>query len=355
MSHKRTFRQKIVDRLYDHPYLKRGLVDGWGVICMALSAFIFAFGFKCFLAPNFIMTSHEVNGVLIDPVLKLVSGGLSGISQVVIEFIELVSNHAVTTNNAYTVVYSLLYFGLNIPIFFIAFFGIGKRFGIMTAINVIFVAIFNNLLALGDGEDGIITQISYWANANGGLLSRAIFGGVCTGLSSALAYKMDASAGGIDVIAYWVALRKRDQVGRYSLIINAFTVTIFTILSIMEYGVGNQAAHVFVASLFSVVYLLVVTTVIDMIDLRNKKIKITVVSDMPDLGKIIISNIPHGATMVSGKGVFSSKDKFIIDLVVSSYEVKHTVKVIREADPKAFVEVMELKQVFGRFHLPPIR
>lgn len=356
MAHKKSFKQKFVDKLYDHPWLKRGLTDGWTVIGMAFSAFIFAFGFKCFIAPNFLMTETTFNGASFEPVFKLVSGGLSGIAQVVIEFIEAFFDHAITKNNIYTLIYSLLYFGLNIPIFLIAFFGIGKRFGIMTAINVAFVAVFNNLMSLGDAENGIITQISYWANENGGLLSRAIFGGVCTGLSSAIAYKMDASAGGIDVIAYRVALKKSTQVGRYSLYINIATLVTFTVLSVYEHGFGNSdAAHVFVASMFSIIYLLVCMVVIDLINLRNKKMKISVVSEMEDLAKIIISNIPHGATLVKGQGAFSGKEKYIIEIVVSSYEVKQTIKIIREADPKAFVEVMELKQVFGRFHLPVIR
>lgn len=356
MAKKRTFKQKIVDKLYDHPYLKRGLIDGWTIIGMAFSAFIFAFGFKCFVAPNYLMTSTTFNGAEFEPVFKLVSGGLSGISQVVIEFIEVVFGHPVMNANCYTLVYSCLYFGLNIPIFLIAFFGIGKRFGIMTAINVGFVALFNNILALADGENGLITQISYWANENGGLLSRAIFGGVCTGLSSAIAYKLDASAGGIDVVAYRVSLKKGTLAGKYSLYINAVTLVLFTLLAVIDHGFGeSSAAHVLVASMFSVIYLLVVSVVVDLINLRNKKLKITVVTDSHDLAKVIIASIPHGATVIKGAGAFSDKEKQIIDIVISSYELKQTVKVIREADPKAFVEVMELKQVFGRFHLPPIR
>ena len=356
MAKRRTFKQKVVDKLYDHPHLKRGLIETGTVIGMAISAFVFAFGFKCFVAPNYLMTSTTFNGAEFTPVFKLVSGGLSGISQVVIEFIEVVFGHPITNANAYTLVYSVLYFGLNVPIFLIAFFGIGKRFGIMTAINVGFVAVFNNILALADGENGLITQISYWANENGGLLSRAIFGGVCTGLSSAIAYKLDASAGGIDVIAYRVALKKNSMVGKYSLFINAGTLTIFTILSVIDHGVGEtSAAHVLVASMFSVVYLLVVTVVIDLINLRNKKLKVTVVTESHDLAKVIISSLPHGATVIKGAGAFSGNEKQIIDIVISSYELKRTIKVIKEADPKAFVEVMELKQVLGRFHLPPIR
>lgn len=326
------------------------------VIGMAISAFLFAFGFKCFIAPNYLMTSTTFNGETFTPVFKLVSGGVSGIAQTIIEFVDLVFGHPIENNNLYSLIYSLLYFGLNIPIFCIAFFGIGKRFGIMTAINVGFVALFSNLLTMADGENGIITQISYWANENGGLLSRAIFGGVATGLSSALAYKLDASAGGIDVVACYVAIKKNNLVGKYSLWMNAITLTLFTILSAIEHGLGNsEAAHVLVASMFSVVYFLVVSIVVDAINLRNKKMKIAVVTENADLGKIVIANIPHGATLVRGQGAFSGKDKFILEIVISSYEVKNTIKIIREADPAAFVEVMELKQVFGKFHLPPIR
>ena len=99
----------------------------------------------------------------------------------------------------------------------------------------------------------------------------------------------------------------------------------------------------------------VTVSVIDVINLRNKKVKVEVVSELPDLGKIIIANLPHGATLVKGQGAFTGNEKYIITIVVSSYEVKQAIRVIREADPKAFVSVIELNQVYGRFYLPPIR
>jgi len=356
MAHRRTLKQRWEDKLYDHPLLRSSLKNGWAGLMMIVSAFIFAFGFKCFVAPNYLMVSTSFNGQEFEPVLKLVSGGVSGISQTIIEFVDLVSHHSISGSNAYSLVYSILYFGLNVPVFLIAFFGIGKRFAIMTVINVAFVSIFTNLLSLADGENGVVTQISYWANENGGLLSRAIFGGVATGLSSALAYKMDASAGGIDVIAYRVSLKTNKLAGKYGLFLNSVTIVTFTILSVIDYGIGeSEAAHVLVASLFAVLYLMVVSLLIDAINLRNKKMKIQVVTSLPDLASIIIANIPHGATVIPGHGAYSKQEKYIIQIVVSSYEVKETVRVIREADPKAFVEVSELKHVYGRFHLPAIK
>ena len=97
------------------------------------------------------------------------------------------------------------------------------------------------------------------------------------------------------------------------------------------------------------------TTVIDMINLRNKKMKVEVVTDNPGLVQVLMANIPHGATVIHGQGAFSGRQKTIIEMVISSYELSRTVKVIRETDPNTFVEVTELKQVYGHFYIKPIK
>ena len=47
-------------------------------------------------------------------------------------------------------------------------------------------------------------------------VTRVLFAGVCTGLSSAIAFKGDFSCGGIDVLTYYFALRKSTSIGKYS-------------------------------------------------------------------------------------------------------------------------------------------
>ena len=128
------------------------------------------------------------------------------------------------------------------------------------------------------------------------------------------------------------------------------------ILSISDAGWGSdKGAHLFVAALFSVLYMFVVMIVVDMINLRNKKMRVEVVTTNPDLGRIIMANVPHGATLIKGQGAFTGQEKYIFEIVISTYEIKNVVKVIREADPGAFIQIIELKQVYGRFFLPPIQ
>jgi len=348
MAKKKTWRKKVEDHFYDHPIQKGVLTNGWAFLVVALSAFIFAFGFRAFLAPNNLDSLTSSGG------LKLVSGGVSGISQTIIAFVEWVGGHPISNNGIYDVVYSVLYFGINIPVFIIAWRGIGKRFAIFTFINVGLASLFTTLLRYAD--ESLFYRISEFVDSNGGLVTRALLAGICTGISSAIAYKVDASAGGIDVIAYWIALKQSKLVGKYSVYINAGTILLFTLFSISDVGWGTeQAARVFVATLFSILYLFVCMFLIDAINVRNKKFKIEAVSEVEELGRILIGNLPHGETMVKGKGAFTGKEKYVFTMVVSSYEVKQTIRVIKEADPAAFIDVFPLQHVYGRFYLPPIR
>ena len=348
MVKKKSLLAKAKSKLYDHPILKGSIHNGWAVLVVMFSAFLFAFGFRTFMAPG------NVADFSVSPSLNLVGGGVSGISQTLIQIIDIASGHSVTTNGLYSNLYSIFYFALNIPIFIIGFIGIGKRFTFLTLLNVGMVSVFNFLLGFADKD--FIYKIAAFADQNGGLVTRALLAGICTGMSSAIAFKVDASAGGIDVVAYYIALKKSQLVGRYSVYINIVTLTLYTLLSISDAGWGtDKGAHIFVAALFSVLYMLVVMIVIDMINLRNKKMRVEVVTTNPDLGRIIMANVPHGATLIKGQGAFTGQEKYIFEIVISTYEIKNVVKVIREADPGAFIQIIELKQVYGRFFLPPIQ
>ena len=263
---KKTFSKRLTDHFYDHPVQKAVLHNGWAVLVCAFSAFMFAFGFRSFLAPANLPALTSSGG------LRLISGGVSGISQTIIAFVDLVGGDAVTKNNLYDIVYSALYFSINIPVFILAWRGIGKRFALLTLLNVALASLFTSLLRYAD--EGLFFRISLFVDSNGGLVTRALLGGICTGISSAVAFKVDASAGGMDVVAYYIALKKSVLVGRYSVIINIITVTLYTLVTITDVGWGTElAAKVFVATLFSVLYLFVTMFVIDIINVKSSTVQ----------------------------------------------------------------------------------
>lgn len=340
------WKERTNDWLYDHMPVKHGLDYLWAFILSTLSALVFAFGYNCFINLQTLKGSEWV----ID---KFVAGGVSGLSQTLTVFLEVCGVRFTVSQEH--ILFSVLYFAFNVPMIILAFFGIGKRYTILTLISVAEASLFNELLTPQNVE--IINQIAQYVNNNGGLLARVIFGGVTTGLSSALAFKGDFSAGGIDIIAYYIALKKRATVGKYAVAINVCTLTLFTILCCTQDGwgefakVGEHCAR----AIFSAVYLFVSGLVIDRIHTRNRKVKMQIVSNNPDLGQFIISHLPHAATMFKGIGVYTGQERYVFDIVISSYELKSAIKLVRGEDKTAFIEILPLVQVEGHFYMKPIK
>ncbi len=344
MKRRKGFRERSEGWLYSHPAAAAILDHGYTLFMSTVSALFFAFGFVTFLAPSVTLADGSV-------LHRIVAGGMSGVSQVLTLAFEVVFP-GITINES--LAFSVLYFILNVPVLILAWFGIGKRFAVYTLINVASVSLLNSLLNLVPLE-WMRTMVAFF-NTNGGMLCRALFAGVCTGLSTALAFKADLSPGGLDVIAYYIALKKSTMAGKYSMVLNATVAVCFFLLSSTKGGWEyNSVVESFASMFFTGLYILVTKLVIDAINIRNKKYKVEVVTSIPDLATVLIDSLPHGATILNGKGAFSGKDKTIITMVVASFELNDTIAVIRETDPQAFVEVTSLVQVYGRFFVRPVK
>src|SRR5574344_460681 len=290
--------------MLDHPVVHGVLSNAWIFLVCTLSAFVFGFGFNAFMDPGASLIDHTNNDSPLI-LLKLVAGGVSGVSQVLVNIIELCGVKTTEQGGVFDehLCISILYFVINIPLLILAWVGIGKKFAIYTAINVAEVSLFVAVLKV----DAVpfVDYMAVFVNANGGLLARALFAGVLTGLSSALAFKVDISAGGIDILAYYIALKKNTLVGKYSVMLNSVTVVLFAIFS-AAYGSPNSnpviagwdstyTADCFTRTFYSALYMLVGMFVVDTINVRNKKMKVEVVTSNADLGNLLIAVMPHGA------------------------------------------------------------
>ena len=325
------------DFLYNHLWLKFIVDYGFSLIATLFSAAIFAFSVNVFLQPS--VLGGDCAGIQ-----SLVSGGSSGAAQVINLIFEVCG---ITIPNNPSLLFSIFYLVINLPLIYIAFRYIGKRFAIFTVINVFSVFILTNAM-----QGQFFVDIALFINNHGGMLARALFAGMCTGLSSAVAFKIDSSAGGFDIISYYFSERKSSLAGKYGVIINSVIIAAFSIItSVTTHEWGEGLGLIF----FSAVYLLTVMLVIDVINIRNKKAQIQIITTKQNLAKLLLANIPHGATVSSAKGAYSDNERYIIYMVVSTTEIKRAVKVIRALDPDSFVNVTSLQQVYGHFYMKPIK
>ena len=341
MKHKHSFQERYQSYLYNHLWLKFTVDYGTAFLASVISAAIFAFGIVCFMNPT--LTGGQTT-------LELVSGGSSGLAQVIASLLRVCG---VDIEPGNTLFFSIAYLVVNAPLIVLAFKGIGVRFATFTVINVLFVFLFSNIF-----KGQFFQEIATIINTHGGFLSRALFAGMCTGLSSAIAYKFETSAGGFDIVSYYVSLRKSTTAGKYSVIINAIIIAAFYLMygfSGTEFD-GYSTWGIAVACVFfSIVYLFTVMLVVDAINIRNKKVQIEINTTNSDLPSMLLARIPHGLTVVKAKGGYSGQDRLLIYVVVSSLEMKSAIKLIKEVDPSSFVTVKSLVQVYGRFFSQKIR
>ena len=328
-------KSKIENWLYDHPFCKN-LLHWTGIFLIStVSAFLFACGFSVFLD---IVDANGVSDII-------VSGGVSGLSQTVVLILRLCGLQIKDSHLAI----SIIYFIINIPLVIIAWLKIGRQFAIFTIINVIESSIFVKLINVNMIPE-LQNVINFVSEYGGGLLGRAIFGGIFIGLSSAIVFRMDTSTGGVDIVAYAVSLKRSTSTGIYGFMINATNLIVFTFLTVVQLHFDFTAAYPQICKmLYSLVYLLTCMLVVDTINKRNKKVKLEITTEMETLGNLLLDCVPHGVTVSNGKGVYSGRDKYVFTMVVSYYEVQRVVNIVRKEDPKAFIETTPVNQIYGNF------
>ena len=270
-------------------------------------------------------------------------------SQIIALIVELITK----SNSARSIIVSIGYFVLNVPLMLFAFFKIGKRFTIFTFINVVLSSLFISLFS----QSQIAKDVASFAFADGTqplntVIVRVLFAGVCTGLSSALAYTGGISCGGIDIVSFYLGTRKSTQVGRYNIIINAFIVLTYALLRTVDANIS--LVYALYSAIFSAIYLMETGAIIDAINLRNKKVSLQVITYKEHMPEIIIANFPHSATVVKGKGAYSGQERTIFWMVVSSSEVKKVVAIAKKIDEHVFISATPLKQVYGNFFIKPV-
>ena len=328
-------KKKWNDYKFDHVKLLHGLDISKSTILSIAAAALYAFGFYCFITPAIVDHTTTTGS-------SIITGGVGGISQVITLIVDLCGGNA----DPY-MMQSILYFAINVPIMVFAFFKVGKRFAILTLLNVglssAFIQLFNNIQLTKDIASAIASEH----------LARVLFAGVLVGTGSAIAYKGEISCGGIDVFSYYFAMRKSTSVGKYSATINSTIILTYTVLTIVI-NQGNFVNVAFLNFMYSVVYLFMNMIVVDFINTKNKKVQLQIITSVGSMSSILIANFPHSTTIVDGVGGYSHAEKKIIYMTISSNEVKRVVFLARKVDKSSFISVTPLIQAYGNFFIKPV-
>ena len=351
---------EIQDYLVDHPKVRQWSRWIFMFLVEAVSGLVFAYGFRAFIKPTSVCveywqkqeiatygTSAITNADIASPA-TFISGGASGLSQVILAFVSLFTH---VPNATQTMLVSVLYFVINIPLFILSWIKISKQFTVFTIINVGFVSLFQFILP----DKWIYMTVNLYTDP----IARVIFGGLTTGLSSGLAMIIGTSGGGGDIVSIYISERKSTSVGKYTMALNTAIVLSYVLFSSIGHFVHPEwntrdTNDIITKTLYTLVYLFITAKVVDIINTKNRKEELQIFTSDVDLPLLLIRSFPHSCTVVESRGAFTGQKNYIVYMVISRSEEKKARKIVSEYDPKAFFTMTDIKQVYGRFYMRSI-
>lgn len=263
-----------------------------------------AFGVTAFLAP-----------------VKLYDSGISGtsilLSQITPEYLSL----------------SVWLLILNIPLFLI---GLKKQGAAFTVYSIFTVAVYS----VGSWfiTDILPVDVSIASPLAGeDLLLCALFGGIISGVGSGLTIRYGGAIDGIEVMAVIFAKKLNITVGTFVMIYNV-------ILYIMCGIVINS----WILPLYSIVtYAAGLKTVDFIVEGFDRSKEVMIVTDKPEeISTALMNAFECGTTKISATGGYSNAEKTIIYFVVNRFQISKMRTIIHTIDPKAFVTISEVADVF---------
>lgn len=278
-------------------------------------------------------------------VIPMYTGGIPGTAQLIRDFMKYTLHMDISGWEGMFL--SLFVILANIPIMVVGWFGVSKKFVIYSLISVVIQA---TML-------GYIPSIDLGLNSVNQALTTTILGGILVGIGTGGALKYGTSTGGLDVIAQYISLKKGKSVGFISLSMNVFIALsggIITGQHLVDEGIipgitfATAAAGIVIS--YTILRQIVSTIMTDKMHTAYQYLSVEIITENPnDIVSDILVKIYRGLTLVNVQGGYTKKDKTMIKVIISSYELPMLQQRIMSLDAKAFVIVQPVNQVFGNF------
>ncbi len=269
---------------------------------IVVGALVQAFAMRLFLIPS-----------------KLVSGGISGIAQLI---------------NFYTLwPVGLMVLVGNAPLFILGWRYLGgPRFALRTAVSVTAFSIFTDLLVFFLPVDGITTDP----------VLNTLYGGVVLGIGLGLVYRGQGTSGGSDIL------------GR--ILNHKFGISISQAYLVTDSLVVLSAGFVFgwTLALYALVMIYVSGVAAELVSEGSSiyRAAMIITDETQKVTETILANLERGVTLLEGTGAYTNKDRPVLYCVITQSETHQLKALVKEIDPDAFMVIGHVHEALGEGFKP---
>ena len=265
-------------------------------IGLIVGSFIMACSTAFFLLPN-----------------KLSTGGFSGLSTIFYYIFHVPVGIAMIM--------------LNVPLFIIAFFMVGRKFIFKSIAGTILLSVFIDILE----QFPPVTTDKFLA---------CIYGGIIMGIGTAIILKVSASTGGSDLLSY-VVRSFNDNFKSGDLIITIDTIIILlSIIVFKKIEIG----------LYSTIAIYLMGKMIDIVfeGVNFTKVMFIVSEKYDEIAKAVGKDVQRGSTGIYARGMHTNEDKMMLFCVGSRNEIVQIKRIAINIDKRAFMVVFNAREAWGK-------
>ena len=285
--------KKILTSIYDYVVITLGVV-------------LFVMAWQCFLLPN-----------------NMIDGGLTGASAL----LSMVTSVPV----------DIWYFGINVLLLVLAWFILGRGFGLKTIYAIV---ISTGLFRLLGSE-----SMSWLWSVEGNILYVGdgilvpIIGGLLEAVGLSMIIIRGGSTGGTDILALIVNKFWPVTIGRFYLYSDFVVITLLILVP----------GRTFTDVVYGYITMGVCAYVLDLITLgKEATVQVIIFSDrFHEIGDYITKTMERGVTALKAVGWYTQEDRKVLMVMLRRNELPELVKAVKSLDPKAFVTVVPANNVYG--------
>lgn len=264
---------------------------------LLVGALIQAFSMRLFLVPG-----------------QLVSGGISGLAQIITHFIKFPIG-------------TMVFLG-NLPLFILGWRHLGgPRFAIRTAVAVFTFSLFTDLLVLFIPSQGV---------TNDNVLN-SIYGGVLLGIGLGLVYRGQGTSGGSDILGRILNFRFGVPISQSYLITDTIVV------------LAGGFAFSWEKALYGLVVIYISGIAAEAISEGQSiyRTAIIVTQEHEKVTQVVLDEMERGVTILAGKGGYTNEDRPVLYCVITRSEVNQLKQLVKEIDPHALMVIGSAHEALG--------
>lgn len=228
-------------------------------------------------------------------------------------------------------------FAVNGILLIIGYRILGGKFGLNTIIGMVTASLslilFQQILE--------VQNMDCFKFENMELVTKAILGGVVSGLGIGICFINGGNSGGSDIIALIVTKYRNVSPGSVILIVDAFVIA-STLL--VPDGLGVEGM------VYCYIVLVAFTYTLDLVvEGQKQTYQITIMSQKnEEIADAIGNEVKRGVTLLNGWGWYSKKDQKVLLVIAQKKDRVEIMRLVKTIDPNAFISVAKTQGVYGK-------